>query len=77
MHVSDLIRAGGSLEDAAFRGNAESPGMTWARETRGDRVDPGRSLSNSPGDAGADLLLKPYEHFDHQTVPQWMEPGVD
>jgi len=76
MHVSDLIRAGGSLEDAAFRGNAEitryDVGEGDARKTE---LNPGRSLSNSPGDAGADLLLKPYDILIIKPVPQWMEPG--
>src|SRR5882672_4729606 len=77
MHVSDLIRAGGSLEDAAFRGNAEitryDVGEGDARKTELIPVD---LSAIRQGDAGADLLLKPYDILIIKPVPQWMEPGV-
>ncbi len=77
MHVSDLIRAGGSLEDAAFRGEAEitryevTPGD--ARKTELIAVD---LAAIRRGDAGADLLLKPYDVLIIKPIPQWVEPGV-
>jgi protein involved in polysaccharide export with SLBB domain len=77
MHVSDLIRAGGSLEDAAFRGQAE---VTRYDVTEGD----GRSTQLIPvnlaairhGDPTADLVLKPYDILIIKPIPQWMEPGT-
>jgi protein involved in polysaccharide export with SLBB domain len=77
MHVSDLIRAGGSLEDAAFRGQAE---VTRYDVTESD----GRSTQLIPvnlaairhGDPTADLVLKPYDVLIIKPIPQWMEPGT-
>src|SRR5665213_818153 len=77
MHVSDLIRAGGSLEDAAFRGQAEI--------TRYDVVDgdarrtvliPVDLAAIRRGDTGADLPLKPYDILIIKPIPQWVEPGT-
>ena len=77
MHVSDLIRAGGSLEDAAFRGQAEI--------TRYDVVDGNTRRTEliqvdlaaiRRGDAGADFELKPYDILVIKPIPQWMEPGT-
>jgi polysaccharide export outer membrane protein len=77
MHVSDLIRAGGSLEDAAFRGDAEitryDVGNGDARKTELIPVD---LAAIRRGDAGADLPLKPYDVLVIKPIPQWVEPGV-
>ena len=77
MHVSDLIRAGGSLEDAAFRGQAEITRYEVrdgdARRTELITVD---LAAVRRGDAGADLLLKPYDVLVIKPIPQWMQPGV-
>ena len=49
MHVSDLIRAGGSLEDAAFRGQAEITRYDVGDgDARQDRADSGGSRRDSP-----------------------------
>jgi protein involved in polysaccharide export with SLBB domain len=77
MRVSDLIRAGGSLEDAAFRGEAEI--------TRYDVVDgDARTTTLIPvdlaairrGDPGADLTLNPYDILVIKPIPKWVEPGT-
>ena len=77
MHVSDLIRAGGSLEDSAFRGEAEITRYAAdegnARKTELIPVD---LLAIRHGDAGADLLLKPYDVLIIKPIPQWVEPGT-
>ena len=77
MHVSDLIRAGGSLEDSAFRGAAEITRYAAddgdARKTELIPVD---LLAIRHGDAGADLLLKPYDVLVIKPIPQWVEPGT-
>jgi polysaccharide export outer membrane protein len=77
MHVSDLIRAGGSLEDAAFRGEADL--------TRYEVLDgTGRKTELIPvdlaaiwrGDPGADLVLKPYDVLLVKPIVQWQQPGT-
>jgi polysaccharide export outer membrane protein len=77
MHVSDLIRAGGSLEDAAYRGEAEI--------TRYDIVDgDARQTEMIPvnlaaiwrGTPGADLPLKPYDILVIKPISMWVEPGT-
>jgi polysaccharide biosynthesis/export protein len=77
MHVSDLIRAGGSLEDSAFSGQAEitryEVGSGDARKTDLIPVD---LTAIRRGDAGADLLLKPYDVLIIKPIPQWVEPGT-
>ena len=77
MHVSDLIRAGGSLEDSAFRGEAEITRYAAdegnARKTELIPVD---LLAIRRGDAGADVPLKPYDVLIIKPIPQWVEPGT-
>lgn len=72
MRVSDLIRAGGNLEDAAYGGMAE---LTRHRvvdgETRSSEllvVDVGAILR---GDATADIELHPYDFLNVKELPQW------
>ncbi len=76
MHVSDLIRAGGSLEDAAYRGQAELTRYAVvdgdARQTELVNVD---LAAIRRGDPGADFLLKPYDALIIKPIPMWMEPG--
>ncbi|HVC02289.1 MAG TPA: SLBB domain-containing protein [Steroidobacteraceae bacterium] len=77
MRVSDLIRAGGSLDDAAFGGEAELTRYRIvageARESRLIKVD---LDAIRRGDAAADLELKPYDVLVVKTVPQWRTPGT-
>jgi polysaccharide biosynthesis/export protein len=77
MHVSDLIRAGGSLEDAAYRGQAE---LTRYEVGDGDQrrteLIPVDLAAIRRGDAAANLLLKPYDVLVIKPIPQWVEPGT-
>jgi polysaccharide biosynthesis/export protein len=77
MHVSDLIRAGGSLEDAAYRGQAE---LTRYDVGDGDQrrteLIPVDLAAIRRGDATANLLLKPYDVLIIKPIPQWVEPGT-
>src|ERR1022692_996133 len=77
MHVSDLIRAGGSLEDAAYRGQAELTRYAVvdgdARQT--ELIDVNLAAIKR-GDPGADFLLKPYDALIIKPIPMWMEPGI-
>ena len=76
MHVSDLIRAGGSLDDAAYRGEAE---LTRYAVVDGDIRETDLIAVNLAairhGDASADILLKPYDTLVIKPIPMWMQPG--
>jgi protein involved in polysaccharide export with SLBB domain len=76
MHVSDLIRAGGSLEDSAYGGEAELTRYEIvngsARETALIPINLGAVRR---GEAGADIELKPYDVLLIKVTPQWEEPG--
>jgi protein involved in polysaccharide export with SLBB domain len=77
MRVSDLIRAGGSLEDAAYRGQAEITRYE-VRDGDGRRTEliPVDLAAIRRGNASADLQLKPYDVLIIKPIPQWVEPGV-
>ena len=77
MHVSDLIRAGGSLEDAAFRGEAEiTRYVVVDGDARRTESIPVNLAAIRRGDAGADLQLQPYDILVIKPIPQWVEPGT-
>jgi protein involved in polysaccharide export with SLBB domain len=72
MRVSDLIRAGGSLADAAYGGTAE---LTRHRIVDGEyrqidlvNVDLAAVLR---GDVTADLVLDSYDYLNVKEMPQW------
>ena len=77
MRVSDLIRAGGSLEDAAYRGEAE---ITRYQVTEGDArktaLIPVDLAAVWRGVPGADVQLQPYDVLIVKPVPMWVEPGT-
>jgi polysaccharide export outer membrane protein len=77
MRVSDLIRAGGSLEDAAYRGQAE---LTRYAVVDGDvrqtELIPVNLAAIWRGTPGSDLQLKPYDVLVIKPIPMWMEPGT-
>jgi protein involved in polysaccharide export with SLBB domain len=72
MHVSDLLRAGGGLQDAAYGAKAEltryRSGDT--RETQLIEIDLGAVLR---GDASADVMLQPFDFLNVKEVPEWSE----
>jgi protein involved in polysaccharide export with SLBB domain len=72
MQVSDLIRAGGSLEEAAYGGEAE---LTRHRIVDGAyrqidlvRVDLAALIR---GDSAADIVLEPYDYLNVKEMPRW------
>ncbi len=74
MSVSDLIRAGGSLEDAAYGGQAE---LTRYQVVNGEQrqtelidIDLAAVLK---GDPVADIALGPYDTLTIKEVPHWRE----
>jgi polysaccharide export outer membrane protein len=76
MHVSDLIRAGGSLEDSAYTGEAELNRYEVVdgqeRQTALMEVNLAAIRNNEPG---ADLALRPYDILVIKKTPQWELPG--
>jgi len=77
MRVSDLIRAGGSLEDSSYTGEAELTRYTVENgNARQATLIPVDLAAIRRGDAGADLLLKPYDKLVIKVTPQWDEPGT-
>src|ERR1700722_5903883 len=76
MHVSDLIRAGGSLEDSAYTGEAELTRYEVVngeeRQTALLEVNLAAIRHNEPG---ADVELKPYDVLVIKKTPLWETPG--
>jgi polysaccharide export outer membrane protein len=77
MHISDLIRAGGSLEDSAYTGDAELTRyeVVDGKERQTELLDVNLAAirRNEPG---ADLELKPYDFLVIKKTPQWETPGT-
>jgi polysaccharide biosynthesis/export protein len=77
MRVSDLIRAGGSLEDAAYAGQAELTRYAVidgnVRRTELITLD---LAAIRQGDAKANVELRPYDSLVIKPIPMWMEPGT-
>jgi protein involved in polysaccharide export with SLBB domain len=77
MHVSDLIRAGGSLDDSAYTGEAELTRYQVVdgkeRQTALISID---LAAMRRGDARADVQLQPYDVIVIKKTPQWEEPGT-
>lgn len=72
MRVSDLLRAGGSLDEAAYGGQAEitryEVGDGEARQAELIKIDLRGVLA---GDPAADLPLKPFDYLVIKEVPLW------
>ena len=77
MRVSDLIRAGGSLDDAAFGGEAElTRYRVVAGQSRQSELIQVDLDAIRRGDASADLTLEPYDVLVIKPIPQWVQPGI-
>jgi polysaccharide biosynthesis/export protein len=71
MRVSDLLRAGGGLADAAYGAKAELTRYRVGEEGRKTQVvdiDLGAILK---GDESADLMLQPFDFLNVKEVPEW------
>nr|WP_298725168.1 SLBB domain-containing protein [uncultured Steroidobacter sp.] len=72
MRVSDLLRAGGSLDEAAYGGQAELTrydiGNDGTRQAELIEIDL-RQVMN--GDPAADLALRPFDYLVIKEVPLW------
>lgn len=76
MRVSDLIRAGGSLEDSSYVGEAELARYEVvngnSRQSALIAVD---LAAIRRGDLSANLRLQPYDQLVIKLTPQWEKPG--
>ena len=73
MRISDLLRAGGGLQDAAYGAKAELTRYRVSGDTRQTQlldVDLGAILK---GDTSADLILQPFDFLNVKEVPEWSE----
>jgi protein involved in polysaccharide export with SLBB domain len=74
MTVSDLIRAGGGFDQAAFTGEAElSRSQIVGGQRRDDQLISINLASLVAGDASADLPLMPFDQLVIKEVPEWSD----
>ena len=77
MRVSDLIRAGGSMNDSAYSGEAELTRYAIADgSVRQTSLIPVDLAAIRRGDVAADIQLMPYDVLVVKVTPQWTEPGT-
>jgi polysaccharide biosynthesis/export protein len=73
MRVSDLLRAGGGLEDAAYGAKAELTRYKVTddlRQTQLLEIDLAAVLR---GDSSADIQLQPFDFLNVKEVPEWSQ----
>jgi protein involved in polysaccharide export with SLBB domain len=71
MRISDLLRAGGQLDDAAFGGKAE---LTRFRSTGGERASELLEIDLAAvrrGDPAADVTLQAFDALTIKELPEW------
>src|SRR5262249_19738981 len=72
MRVSDLIRAGGSLNEAAYGGKAELTrngiDSGEVRQTELIEIDLAKAMAGDPAD---DIQLRPYDQLIVKELPLW------
>jgi polysaccharide export outer membrane protein len=72
MRISDLLRAGGGLQDAAYGAKAELTRyrLGETRETQLVEIDLAAVLR---GDESANVILQPFDFLNVKEVPEWSE----
>lgn len=74
MRVSDLIRAAGGLDEAAYLSSAEISRYDILdgekRETELIELNLERAIAGDPGD---DLLLQPFDYLNVKELPRWRD----
>jgi polysaccharide biosynthesis/export protein len=73
MHVSDLLRAGGGLQDAAYGAMAELTRYRIGDDARRTQLIDIDLAAVLKGDASADVLLQPFDFLNVKEVPEWSE----
>ncbi len=77
MRISDLLRAGGGLNAAAYSTNAELRRyvVSESGERRTELIEV-ELVAVRAGNRDADLELQPYDYLNIKEVPQWQEQFV-
>jgi len=73
MRVSDLLRAGGGLQDAAYGAKAELTRYRVSNDLRQTQLLEIDLAAIMSGDASADLMLQPFDFLNVKEVPEWSE----
>jgi protein involved in polysaccharide export with SLBB domain len=73
MRVSDLVRAGGGLQDAAYGAKAELTRYKVTNDLRQTQLLEIDLAAIMRGDTSADLLLQPFDFLNVKEVPEWSE----
>lgn len=73
MRVSDLLRAGGGLQDAAYGAKAELTRYRIASDVRTTQLVEIDLSAILRGDAAADVTLQPFDFLNVKEVPEWSE----
>ncbi len=73
MRVSDLLRAGGGLADAAYGAKAELTRYRLSDEGRKTQLVDIDLAAILKGDKSADVLLQPFDFLNVKEVPEWSE----
>jgi protein involved in polysaccharide export with SLBB domain len=71
MRVSDLLRAGGKLDPAAYSGTAELARFRRLDDERQSELVQVDLAAILRGDASADLLLQPFDVLTIKELPEW------
>jgi polysaccharide biosynthesis/export protein len=73
MRISDLLRAGGGLQDAAYGAQAELTRYRIAGDVRTTALVDVDLAAILRGDESADVVLQPYDFLNVKEVPEWSE----
>jgi len=73
MRVSDLLRAGGGLQDAAYGVKAELTRYRINGDVRTTQLVEVDLAAILRGDASADLQLQPFDFLNVKELPEWSE----
>jgi protein involved in polysaccharide export with SLBB domain len=73
MRVSDLLRAGGGLQDAAYGAKAELTRYRVSNDLRQTQLLEIDLAAVLRGDESADLMLQPFDFLNVKEVPEWSE----
>lgn len=71
MRVSDLVRAGGGLQDAAFGGHAELTRFTTGGDGRKNELIDIDLTAAQSGNPAANVVLQPFDVLNIKEVPEW------
>jgi protein involved in polysaccharide export with SLBB domain len=71
MRISDLLRAGGGLQDAAYGARAELTRYRIGSDARSTELVDVDLAAILAGDQSADLLLRPFDFLNIKEIPEW------